>query len=257
MIKKFLIILLIFVTSCVSKGSIFGEGVKIGFDPRTVGMQIDDTIMQKNLVARLTLIEKKYFLSIQVEVLDGRIFLTGKVDEPEEKIKITKLAWETKGARSVHNAIEIKGKSNALNEMVKMCKYDWVCILDVDDTWHNEKLEKQVPLMPAFDVIGTNCRYFGESQASPQIPLGIISDFDFTKVNPIINSSCMVKKELCHWESEYDGVEDYDMWLRLRKENKRFYNLVDTLVLHRIHSSSAFNAQGNNKKVVDLLEKYA
>ena len=91
MIKKFLIILLIFVTSCVSKGSIFGEGVKIGFDPRTVGMQIDDTIMQKNLVARLTLIEKKYFLSIQVEVLDGRIFLTGKVDEPEEKIKITKL----------------------------------------------------------------------------------------------------------------------------------------------------------------------
>jgi len=157
----------------------------------------------------------------------------------------------------VHDLHEIKGKSNALNEMVKMCKYDWVCILDVDDTWHNEKLEKQVPLMPAFDVIGTNCRYFGESQASPQIPLGIISDFDFTKVNPIINSSCLVRKELCQWEPEYDGVEDYDMWLRLRKENKRFYNLVDTLVLHRIHSSSAFNAQGNNKKVVDLLEKYA
>ena len=65
----------------------------------------------------------------------------------------------------VHDLHEIKGKSNALNEMVKMCKYDWVCILDVDDTWHNEKLEKQVPLMPAFDVIGTNCRYFGESQA--------------------------------------------------------------------------------------------
>ena len=62
----------------------------------------------------------------------------------------------------VHDLHEIKGKSNALNEMVKMCKYDWVCILDVDDTWHNEKLEKQVPLMPAFDVIGTNCRYFGE-----------------------------------------------------------------------------------------------
>ena len=141
--------------------------------------------------------------------------------------------------------------------MVKMCKYDWVCLLDVDDTWHNEKLEKQIPLMPAFDVIGTSCRYFGESQASPQIPLGIISDFDFTKVNPIINSSCLVKKELCHWEPEYDGVEDYDMWLRLRKENKKFYNLVNVLVLHRIHRSSAFNAQGNNNKVVGLLEKYA
>jgi len=75
-------------------------------------MQIDDTIMQKSLVARLAFIEKKYFLSIQVEILDGRIFLTGKVEEPEEKIKITKLAWETKGARSVKNAITIKGHSN-------------------------------------------------------------------------------------------------------------------------------------------------
>jgi len=75
-------------------------------------MQFDDILMEKNLVARLILSEKKYFLSVQVEVLDGRIFLTGKVDEPEEKIKITKLAWETKGARSVKNAIEIKGQSN-------------------------------------------------------------------------------------------------------------------------------------------------
>ena len=84
----------------------------ITFDPRTIGMQIDDTIMQKNLVARLSLSEKKYFLNIQVEVLDGRIFLSGKVDEPEEKIKITKLAWETKGVREVKNAITIKGDYN-------------------------------------------------------------------------------------------------------------------------------------------------
>ena len=92
--------------------STFGRGVSIGFDPRTVGMQIDDTIMQKHLVARLALADKKYFLSIQVEILDGRIFLTGKVKEPEEKIKITKMAWETKGARSVKNAISIKGQSS-------------------------------------------------------------------------------------------------------------------------------------------------
>jgi|TARA_B110000211_G_scaffold232678_1_gene296966 osmotically-inducible protein OsmY len=107
------IFLFLLVTSC-GKPSIssFGKGVSIGFDPRTVGMQIDDTIMQKSLVARLTLTEKRYFLSIQVEILDGRIFLTGKVDEPEEKIKITKMAWETKGVRSVKNAIAIKGKSN-------------------------------------------------------------------------------------------------------------------------------------------------
>jgi len=75
-------------------------------------MQIDDTLMQKNLVARLTLTDKKYFLGTQIEVLDGRIFITGKVDEPEEKLKITKLAWETKGVRSVNNAIEIRGKKN-------------------------------------------------------------------------------------------------------------------------------------------------
>ena len=108
-----LTVLGIFLVSCqASKVGPFGRGVSITFDPRTVGMQIDDTIMQKNLVARLTLTEKKYFLAIQVDVLDGRIFVTGKVNEPEEKLKITKLAWETKGVRSVKNAIEIKGRSN-------------------------------------------------------------------------------------------------------------------------------------------------
>jgi osmotically-inducible protein OsmY len=95
-----------------SSATRFGTGVNITFDPRTIGMQIDDTIMQKNLSARLALTEKKYFLSIQTEVMDGRIFLSGKVDEPEEKIKITKMAWETKGVRSVKNAITIKGQSN-------------------------------------------------------------------------------------------------------------------------------------------------
>ena len=108
-----LVILVFFLTSCAPQNfGTFGRGVSITFDPRTVGMQIDDTIMQKSLVARLSLMEKKYFLSIQVEVLDGRIFVTGKVDKPEEKIKITKLAWETKGTRSVKNAVEIKGNSN-------------------------------------------------------------------------------------------------------------------------------------------------
>ena len=100
-----------FFSSC-SPASRFGAGVDITFDPRTIGMQIDDTIMQKNLVARLSLSEKNILLNIQVEVLDGRIFLSGKVDEPEEKIKITKLAWETKGVREVKNAITIKGESN-------------------------------------------------------------------------------------------------------------------------------------------------
>ena len=105
------LIFIILFTSCTSATQ-FGTGVNITFDPRTIGMQIDDTIMQKNLSARLALANKKYFLSIQSEVLDGRIFLSGKVEEPEEKIKITKMAWETKGVRAVKNAISIKGQSN-------------------------------------------------------------------------------------------------------------------------------------------------
>ena len=105
------LILLFFFTSCTSVSQ-FGAGVNITFDPRTIGMQIDDTIMQKNLTARLALTEKKYFITIQTEVLDGRIFITGTVDEPEEKIKITKMAWETNGVRTVKNAITIKGQSN-------------------------------------------------------------------------------------------------------------------------------------------------
>ena len=110
--QKIISLLCIFIlVSCTSVGR-FGTGVDITFDPRTIGMQIDDTIMQKNLNARLALTDKKYFLSIQSEVIDGRIFLSGKVDKPEEKIKITKMAWETKGVRSVKNAISIKGQSN-------------------------------------------------------------------------------------------------------------------------------------------------
>ena len=105
------LLLILFLISCTSAGQ-FGAGVNITFDPRTIGMQIDDTIMQKNLSARLALADKKYFLSIQSEVLDGRIFLSGKVDEPEEKIKITKMAWETTGVRSVKNAITIRGQTN-------------------------------------------------------------------------------------------------------------------------------------------------
>ena len=109
-----LILIFFLLNSCVGSSSVgvFGSGVSIAFDPRTVGMQIDDSIMQKNLMGRLTLTEKKYLLSIGVKVLDGNIFLSGKVDEPEEKLKITKLAWETKGARSVKSAISIKGQTN-------------------------------------------------------------------------------------------------------------------------------------------------
>ena len=108
------VLLIFFVNGCVGTSSqgIFGTGVSIAIDPRSLGTQIDDNIMQKNLAARLLLKDKKYIISITTKVLDGRIFITGKVDDPEEKLKITKMAWETKGVRSVRNNIIIKDEFN-------------------------------------------------------------------------------------------------------------------------------------------------
>ena len=120
--KKTLIIMFVLtiLSSCVgsSTSGVFGSGVSIALDPRTLGTQIDDSIMQKNLQARLTLSEKKYLIKLSVKVLDGRIFLGGKVDEPEEKLRITKMAWETKGARSVKNNIIIKQKFSFKNTAI-------------------------------------------------------------------------------------------------------------------------------------------
>ena len=114
--NKLLIFILIsfILTGCVGVGSkgLFGTGVSVALDPRTVGTQIDDSIMQKTISAKILAKDKKYLLSVKTKVLDGRIFITGKVDSPEEKLLITKLAWETKGARSVRNDIKIKEDFN-------------------------------------------------------------------------------------------------------------------------------------------------
>jgi osmotically-inducible protein OsmY len=110
----FILITMLILTGCagVSSKGIFGTGVSIAFDPRSVGTQIDDSIMQKSLSTKIILFDKKYFLSIKSKVLDGRIFLTGKVDDPEEKLQLTKLAWEVLGVRSVRNDIKVKEKFN-------------------------------------------------------------------------------------------------------------------------------------------------
>lgn len=158
------------------------------------------------------------------------------------------------GKIKVYDFYTIKGKSNTLNEMVPLCNYNYVAILDVDDIWHPQKLEIQSQALNDFDVIGSNCIYFGDRPGIvPTIPVGDVSNFDFAIVDPIINSSSITKKELCYWNNIWDGVEDYDMWLRLRKQNKRFYNFKEILVKHRIHNTSAFNAKGNDNKVDSLL----
>ena len=110
----FIIIIGIILTNCTGVGSkgLVGTGVSVAFDPRTVGTQIDDSIMQKTISAKILAKDKKYFLSVKTKVLDGRIFITGKVDNPEEKLQITKLAWESKGVRSVRNDLKIKDEFN-------------------------------------------------------------------------------------------------------------------------------------------------
>jgi len=110
----YFVVIIFLLSGCIGTGSkgVFGTGVSIALDPRSIGTQIDDSIMQKNILARLAVRDKSYLLSINTKVLDGRIFLTGKVDNPEEKLQITKLAWETAGVRSVKNDIKIKEEFN-------------------------------------------------------------------------------------------------------------------------------------------------
>lgn len=154
----------------------------------------------------------------------------------------------------VLDLFQIKGKSNALNEMVKHCAHDYIALLDVDDIWHDQKLEIQSAALNQYDIIGSNCVWFGDkSNVVPSIPIGDISNFDFSAVNPIINSSSVIRRGLCFWNSKWDGVEDYDMWLRLRAQRNCFFNYGQVLVKHRIHAASAFNAKGNDNKVGDLL----
>lgn len=169
--------------------------------------------------------------------------------------------YESKGKNMcqirIFDFYTIKGKSNTLNEMIKYCNYDYIAILDVDDIWHPQKLEVQSQLLHEYDVIGSNCIWFGDRQGIvPPIPEGDISNYDFSLVNPIINSSSIIRKELCYWNSMCDGVEDYDLWLRLRNQNKRIFNFKEILVKHRIHNESAFNSKGNHNKVEKLLNKH-
>jgi glycosyltransferase involved in cell wall biosynthesis len=149
---------------------------------------------------------------------------------------------------------ECKGKAATLNQMVPLCKYPYVALLDVDDIWLPTKLEVQWPFLEQkYDVIGTKCVYFGEmNNIIPAIPTGNLSSFNFLQVNPVINSSSVIRKELAQWDGAWDGVEDYHLWLRLWREDRRFYNCPDVLVKHRIHKTSAFNAKGNHNQVAAL-----
>jgi glycosyltransferase involved in cell wall biosynthesis len=156
----------------------------------------------------------------------------------------------------VYDFYNVTGKAETLNAMIPYCRFEHVAILDVDDIWHDNKLETQCEYVQrGFDVVGSQCVYFGDLEGiKPNIPLGDISSFDFSKVNPLINSSAIIKKGLCHWNE--NGIEDYDLWLRLRKNGARFFNCDSVLIRHRIHQTSAFNSGGHVNKVKQLLEEH-
>lgn len=180
--------------------------------------------------------------------------------QDSEIFKIAK-SYESRcepGKVRAYDFYTLKGKSNTINEMIKHCKYNYVAMLDVDDIWHLEKLKIQSEFLGTYDVIGSRCIYFGEKNGTvPAIPLEDISNFDFKLVNPMINSSSITRKSLCSWDNKLDGVEDYDLWLTLRKKGKKFYNCKQILVKHRIHNTSSFNAKGNHLLVGKLMQKHA
>jgi len=171
-------------------------------------------------------------------------------------VYLTAKEYENKSNKiRVFDFYTIKGKSNTLNEMLKFCTYSHIAILDVDDIWHERKLEFQIPKIQEYDVVGSKCIYIGDRPGIvPNIPEGDLSNFNFALFNPIINSSVIIKKEFCYWNE--NGIEDYDLWLKLKKQNQKFYNCKQILVKHRIHSESAFNSKGNNNKVEGLLQSY-
>lgn len=136
---------------------------------------------------------------------------------------------------------ETNGKSVALNKLLEYARYDYIALLDVDDIWLPNKLELQMPYIYKYDVIGSQCIYFGDSSISPPIPLGDITDYNFALGNPVINSSAIICKSICYWNARMSGVEDYELWLRLNRDQKTFYNCSEILVKHRIHNKSAFN----------------
>lgn len=153
---------------------------------------------------------------------------------------------------------EVTGKSSTLNKMIEFCNYDYVALLDVDDVWLPIKLERQVHLLKnGYDVVGTQCIYFGEMNGIiPSIPLNDISTSNFLQANPIINSSSIIRKEDSFWRPELKYYEDYDLWLRLRKSEKKFFNVPEVLVKHRIHRTSAFNSTNTVGALDELLKCY-
>lgn len=159
-----------------------------------------------------------------------------------------KLAELDSRIRVVIQGPPIASKVESLNDVMSLARGEWICLLDCDDAWLPTKLEEQIAAKQTVArgavVIGTFCVYFGSSTGSPRIPGGTIDSGIFATVNPIINSSSMIHRSLCEWRKEHEGLEDYDLWMRIALAGGRMYNIPKILTRHRIHADSAFNSRG-------------
>lgn len=150
----------------------------------------------------------------------------------------------------VVNLPGVKGVPTAINRLVELSSSDWIAHLDADDKWHPMKLQAQVNTLKehsSIDVCGTFCQYFGDWNGQPQIPGGFVSPDVFHKMNPIINSAVLIRKELAHYTDEFFGLTDYDCWVKNLVNGKVFYNVPLFLTYHRLYPTSSFNASGKQK----------
>lgn len=149
---------------------------------------------------------------------------------------------------------ELNNNIDMLNEMIKHCKTEWLTILNIGDKWLPKKLENQMCYITEYDIIGCQCKYIGDSNETSFIPLGDISDFDFTKLNPIIAGSYLIRKDIVISNIKNGQIEGHNLWLRLRNEGKKFYNVKDIQMLHRIYNNGV--SKKNENKLLVVLTQY-
>ena len=209
---------------------------------------IDESVSS---VINQTYKEWELLIGVNGHSRDSQVYKIAK----QYELKDNKDTGKTSRIR-VFDFYDVKSKIKTLHKLLEFAKYNWVALIDVDDIWLPNKLKRQLEYINDYDVIGTNTHYFGDSTGVPVLPYYDITTFNFTYYCPIINSSVLLKKELCFWDTNYEGFEDYELWLRLWKCKKTFYNLPDILVRHRIHKSSSFNTQNFEERINKLKQQY-
>lgn len=164
--------------------------------------------------------------------------------EVEKEANVIRNKYKYHKHKIIVRHYDTKGAPLTLNALANDAQYDYVAFLDADDYWHHTKLEKQLPLMLSYDVVGTHCRYFGNLNFSPSIPINDVSSHDIFSINPMLHSSILIKKDLVQFEDHF--VYDYNLWFKLFHEKKKFFNVPETLMFHRVHNNSAYNTTNEN-----------